>query len=89
MNNTQNKKIAQVSDGTLVIGVDVGSNTHYARAIMARGYEVSKKPFDFENTRDGFDRFVSWANHLAVVYQLKKIFVAIEPTGHYWFNLAD
>lgn len=89
MNNTQNKKIAQVSDGTLVIGVDVGSNTHYARAIMARGYEVSKKPFDFKNTRDGFDRFVSWANHLAVVYQLKKIFVAIEPTGHYWFNLAD
>ena len=28
MNNTQNKKIAQVSDGTLVIGVDVGVTIH-------------------------------------------------------------
>ncbi len=89
MNNSQNKKIAQVTDETLVIGVDIGSDTHYARAIMGRGYEVSKKPFDFENTREGFDRFVNWAYQLAVVHQLTRIFVAVEPTGHYWFNLAD
>ena len=45
MNDTQNKKIAQVTDTTLVVGVDIGSDTHYARAILARGFEVSKKPF--------------------------------------------
>ena len=38
MNDTQNKKIAQVTDKTLVVGVDVGSDKHFARAILARGY---------------------------------------------------
>ena len=89
MNDTQNKKIAQVTDKTLVVGVDIGSDTHYARAILARGYEVSKKPFNFENTREGFEKFVSWTYNLAAANMLTKIFVAIEPTGHYWFNLAD
>jgi len=89
MNDTQNKKIAQVTDKTLVVGVDIGSDTHYARAILVRGYEVSKKPFNFENTREGFEKFVSWTYNLAAANQLTKIFVAVEPTGHYWFNLAD
>ena len=48
MNNTQNKKIAQVTDDTLIVGVDIGSENHWARAILARGYEVSKKPFSFD-----------------------------------------
>ena len=89
MNDTQNKKIAQVTDKTLVVGVDIGSDTHYARAILARGFEVSKKPFSFENTREGFEKFVSWTYNLATANMLTKIFVAVEPTGHYWFNLAD
>ena len=41
MNDTLNKKIAQVIDKSLVAGVDVGSDTYYTRAILARGYEVS------------------------------------------------
>ena len=89
MNDTQNKKITQVTDKSLVVGVDVGSDTHYARAILARGYEVSKKPFSFSNTNEGLESFVNWAYGLAIANQLTKIFVAIEPTGHYWFNLAD
>ncbi len=89
MNDTQNKKIAQVTDKSLIVGVDVGSDTHYARAILTRGYEVSKKPFSFSNTREGMEKFVTWAYGLAAGNQLTKIFVAIEPTGHYWFNLAD
>ena len=76
-------------DDLVVVGVDIGSDKHYARAILARGFEVSKKPFEFANTRDGFDRFVNWSFHLAVENHLTKIFVALEPTGHYWFNLAD
>ena len=87
MNNTQNKKIAQVTDETEIIGVDIGSESHWARAILARGYEISKKPFHFENTVEGFESFVSWAYGLAVDNNLKKIIIACEPTGHYWFNL--
>lgn len=89
MNNTQNKKITQVTDDTLIVGVDIGSKSHWARAILARGYEVSKKPFHFDNTEEGFERFVTWAYGLAAENKLKKIIIACEPTGHYWFNLYD
>ena len=30
--NTQNKKIASITEKTLIVGIDVGSTTHYARA---------------------------------------------------------
>ena len=89
MNNTQNKKITQVTDDTLIVGVDIGSKSHWARAILARGYEVSKKPFHFDNTEEGFERFVTWAYGLEAENKLKKIVIACEPTGHYWFNLYD
>jgi len=89
MNDTQNKKIMQVTDKTLIVGVDIGSDKHYARAILARGLEVSKKPFEFENTYEGFESFITWSYSLAATNKLTKIFVAVEPTGHYWFNLAD
>lgn len=52
--NTQNKKIEAITEKTLVIGIDVGSETHYARVFDYRGYEFSKKPFMFSNDEAGF-----------------------------------
>jgi len=40
--NTQNKKIEAITEKTLVIGIDVGSETHYARAFDYRGIEYSR-----------------------------------------------
>ena len=48
--NTQNAKIEAITEKTLVLGIDVGSETHYARAFDHRGIEYSKKPFKFSNT---------------------------------------
>ncbi len=39
--NTQNKKIEAITEKTLVIGIDVGSETHYARAFDYRGIEYA------------------------------------------------
>ncbi len=47
MNYTQNEKIEQVTDTTLVVGVDIGSQTHYARAFDNRGRERTKRFFLF------------------------------------------
>lgn len=41
MNYTQNEKIEQVTDTTMVVGVDIGSQTHYARAFDNRGREFT------------------------------------------------
>ena len=43
--NTQNKKIEAINEKTLVIGIDVGSETHFARLFDYRGIEYSKKAF--------------------------------------------
>ena len=37
--NTQNTKIEAVTEKTLVVGIDVGSEFHYARAFDWRGIE--------------------------------------------------
>ena len=58
--NTQNKKIEAITEKTLVIGIDVGSETHYARAFDYRGIEFSKKPFKFSNSEAGFEMFKAW-----------------------------
>lgn len=55
--NTQNAKIEAITEKTLVLGIDVGSETHYTRAFDYRGIEYSKKPFKFSNTEDGFVTF--------------------------------
>lgn len=58
--NTQNTKIETITETTLVIGIDIGSETHYARAFDHRGYEYSKKLFKFSNDEAGFVTFKSW-----------------------------
>ena len=86
--NTQNKKIEAITEKTLVIGIDVGSETYYARAFDYRGIEYSKKPFKFSNTEAGFVTFKEWILDLKEKHEKDKVVPGMEPTGHYWFNLG-
>lgn len=88
MNYRQNEKIAQVKETTLVVGIDVGSEFHYARAFDWRGYEYSKKAFKFSNTETGFTDFMAWMLHIKEKFVKTEIFPGMESTGHYWFNLG-
>lgn len=56
MNFTQNDKIEQIKNETLVVGVDIGKENNYARALDNRGREL-KKHIKFANTREGFRAF--------------------------------
>jgi transposase len=89
MNNTQNEKIKQVTNDTMVIGIDIGSEKHWARAFDNRGMEISKKAFGFNNTAFGFSSFESWYENQRRAAGLKRIMVGLEPTGHYWFNIKQ
>ena len=62
--NTQNAKITAITEKTLVIGIDVGSETHFARAFNWRGYEFSRKPLEFGNTEEGFETLRTWIMEL-------------------------
>lgn len=86
--NTQNKKIKAITEKTLVIGIDVGSEVHYARAFDYRGIELSKKPFKFNNDEEGFLEFAAWIANFKEMHGKDKVIPGMEPTGHYWFNLG-
>ena len=86
--NTQNAKIASITEKTLVVGIDVGSEIHYARAFDWRNYEYSKKPFAFNNDEAGFTAFKAWMEDMADKHGKEAVIPGMEPTGHYWLNLG-
>lgn len=58
---SKNDKLSFISDDMLIIGCDIGSETHYARAVDTRGKELSKKAFSFGNDAEGFQKAKEWA----------------------------
>ena len=84
----KNAKLSFICDDMLILGCDVGSETHYLRAIDTRGRELSKSAFSFSNNVDGFSKAKEWAVKIAAEYDKKQIVLGLEPTGHYWFCLA-
>ena len=101
MNCTQNEKISQVTEETLVIGIDIASETHYARGFDWRGIELwaesnslvkksyVKTALAFTNDAEGFEKFNDWVSRIMKNHQKTDVIVGIEPTGHYWFNLGE
>ncbi len=84
----KNAKLTFISDDMLILGCDIGSETHYVRAIDTRGRELSKDAFPFTNNAEGFQRAKAWAVQIAAEHSKKQIVLGLEPTGHYWFCLA-
>jgi transposase len=89
MNCTQNEKLLQITPETLVVGVDIGSEYHFARAIDFRGYEYSKGAYKFSNDGNGFKAFDNWVADLMKQQGKTKVIVGMEPTGHYWYGLGN
>ena len=86
--NTHNAKIASITEKTLIVGIDIGSETHFARAFDWRNYEYTKKPFEFSNNKEGFQAFESWMEELSAKHGKTAVIPGMEPTGHYWFALG-
>ena len=84
----KNKKLSFISDDMLILGCDVGSETHYVRAIDTRGRELSKSAYSFNNNQEGFRSAKEWAVRIAAEHDKGQIVLGLEPTGHYWFCLA-
>jgi transposase len=87
MSLTQNEKIRQVTETTIIVGIDIASETHYARTFDWRGIEYGTV-FSFENDEAGFKSFSKKiAERMRQEHKTEAI-VGAEPTGHYWFALA-
>ena len=87
MNFKWNEKINQVTENTLVVGMDIAKRTHYACFVDERG-RVLEKAFPVHQSKEGFE--VLYEKILQAMKEAKKtdVIVGIEPTGHYWMNLS-
>ncbi len=88
MNYTQNEKIMQVKNSTLVVGVDIAKNKHAARAFDFRGIEYDKAIF-FENNEAGFKKLLHWIKKVSEKENKTDVIIGMEPTGHYWLALEE
>lgn len=87
MDFTQNKRLKQITENTIIIGVDVAKYKHVARAVDDRGVDLVKR-LVIKNTAEGFTELVRWAESLSNELNRTHIIIGMEPTGHYWLNLA-
>ncbi|WP_409342688.1 IS110 family transposase [Paenibacillus sp. MBLB4367] len=86
--DVQNQRIERISTNHLIIGIDIAKERHVARAVTYRGLEIGR-PVTFENQGEGFGKLLRWIGQLQQQKGLSSLIIGLEPTGHYWFSLAD
>lgn len=84
--NELNQKIEQVTESTLVLGVDIGSSEHYVRAFDYRGRELTRKVFRFSTDINGFNSFYDWVTQICIKHGKNEAMIGYKPTGHYWYT---
>ncbi|GIP33489.1 hypothetical protein J2TS4_26990 [Paenibacillus sp. J2TS4] len=85
----QNQRIERITSSHLVVGIDMAKETHVAQATNFRGIVLSNRHFSFKNTHSGFETLKRWMDELQRKHRLKGLIIGMEPTGHYWNNLAN
>jgi transposase len=88
LNNNRNNKINQMTEDTLVIGIDIAKKTHYVCALDDRGREL-QRPIGFHQSLDGFKNFHKQVLEWLQYHKKTSVLIGFEPTGHYWKNLAS
>jgi transposase len=86
MENTAARKLKQVPEGYLIIGVDPHKKRHAAVAITQD--LATRDKFKFDNTREGLETMLRRARMEMVKLDCRGVMFAIETGGHYWRNIA-
>ncbi|MCA1013036.1 IS110 family transposase [Halobacillus halophilus] len=87
MNHKRNQKINQITEDTLVLGVDIAKKTHYACALDDRGRELHR-PVGIHQSLKGFENFRRQVEQWLEDHKKSHVLIGFEPTGHYWKNFA-
>jgi len=91
METRLNQRLLEITNATLIVGVDIAKQVQWARFTDYRGVEIGKA-IRFENDRAGFESIVARIenirNNKAMRTSFDKVLIGMEPTGHYWKPLA-
>lgn len=88
-NYATNQRIERITMQHAVVGIDIAKDIHAAQITDFRGRVLTPRHLSFSNTREGFERLVRWIRDAQAKHRLSSTLVGLEPTGHYWFNLAN
>lgn len=89
-NRTQrtNQRIDAITSNHAVVGIDIAKDGHVAQVVDYRNRVLTPRSFAFSNSEAGYEAFWDWIQTVQASHQLTLMRVGMEPTGHYWFNLA-
>lgn len=88
-NQITNQRIEKITSKHAVVGIDISKDFHVAQVVDFRSRVLPSRALTFSNTKDGFFKFKRWIQDVQARHQLTSVIVGMEPTGHYWFNLAN
>jgi len=86
MQNTAARKLKQVPEGYLIVGIDPHKKKHAAVAITQD--LTIRDRFKLDNTREGLEFMVRRVRTEMVKSDCRGVLFAIETGGHYWRNVA-
>ena len=67
----------------ILVGIDIGKNSHYFAAVCKEDGEVIREPTKISNNLKGFEQLVSCIRK----HRKQNILIGMEDTGHYHFPL--
>lgn len=92
MKNRANRRLEEITAGTMIVGVDIAKELQWARFVDYRGIEIGKA-VKFTNNRKGFETIVTEikkiSNQNILRNLIESVIIGMEPTGHYWKPLAN
>ena len=92
MRNRINQRLEEITDTTLIVGVDISKAVHWARFVDYRGREEGKA-LAFKSDRKGFESIVARIEEIcgtkALLHTYDEVIIGMEPTGHYWKTFAN
>jgi transposase len=77
-------KLEVITPDTLLVGVDIAKNTHWARFTDYRGIALGKALKVSNNKAAGFEIILTTIKGVCKQKGLPKVILGLEPTGHYW-----
>lgn len=85
--NRQAERRQRITDATLIVGLDIGSEFN-AMVLMKSNGEVVDRSAQVFKTQRGFEYFRRKIESAKAKYGLSDVLAGMEPTGHYWRKIA-
>ena len=85
--NTLHKRIERITPQTIIVGIDIAKEIHWARITDHRGIDLSK-PVKVHNSIGGFESLLERIENLKIKHNCDQVIIGTEPSGHYWRALG-